>query len=230
MTLNRCGKGRRMRESWLIRRIVHGDKRAGEEFVAVHYPLIFRLLRYLTGRPDIAEDLTQQTFVRAWQALPNFRHQSSLATWLHRIAYHEYTHWLRDRREHVSLEAAADIAAPANCHEWEALVLPRALARLTPEHREAFLLYHVQELSIGEVAAILEVPAGTVKSRLFAARQNLRELLEADAALIDPTSHTSKPAVTGIKYASAVDADMSAPAVTAVALPTKEPLHELSSR
>ncbi|MCW3055952.1 MAG: polymerase subunit sigma-24, partial [Chthonomonadales bacterium] len=62
-----------MRESWLVWRISHGDKRAGDELVANHYPRIFRLLRYLTGRPDIAEDLTQQTFVRAWQALPNFR-------------------------------------------------------------------------------------------------------------------------------------------------------------
>lgn len=211
MLMNRYGKGTRMKEHWLVWRILHGDKRAGDEFVALNYPRIFRLLRYLTGRPDIAEDLTQQTFVRAWQALPTFRHHSSLATWLHRIAYHEYTHWLRDRREHASLDSAAHLAAPLNCHEWESLVLPHALAQLTPEHREAFLLYHVQELSVGEVAAILEIPPGTVKSRLFTARQRLRELLEADTvsvalALTSPTS-----------------------AALAVAPPQKEILHELSS-
>ena len=99
-------KGTPVKESWLIWRILQGDKRAGDEFVVINYPRIYRLLRYLTGRPDIAEDLTQQTFVRAWQALPAFRHQSSIATWLHRIAYHEYTHWLRDRHEHASLDSA----------------------------------------------------------------------------------------------------------------------------
>jgi len=199
-----------MRESWLVWRILHGDKRAGDELVASHYPRIFRLLRYLTGRPDIAEDLTQQTFVRAWQALPNFRYQSSVATWLHRIAYHEYTHWLRDRREHASLDSAAHLAAPDNSHEWETLVLPQALGQLTPEHREAFLLYHIQELSVGEVAAILEVPVGTVKSRLYTARQRLRELLNADADSIVRVSPPTPPAII-------------------VPAPPKEIFHELSS-
>lgn len=199
-----------MREHWLVWRILRGDKKAGDEFVALNYPRIYRLLRYLTGRPDVAEDLTQQTFIRAWQGLPNFRHQAGIATWLHRIAYHEYTHWLRDRREHASLDAAAHLAAPTESHEWEALVLPQALAQLTPEHREVFLLYHIQELSVGEIATILEIPGGTVKSRLFTARRHLRELLDphstADATLPAP-----------------------APTVLAVAPPQKEILHELSS-
>ena len=199
-----------MRESWLVWCILHGDRRAGDELVASHYPRIFRLLRYLTGSPDIAEDLTQQTFVRAWLALPNFRYQSSVATWLHRIAYHEYTHWLRDRREHASLDSAAHLAAPDNSHEWETLVLPQALSQLTPEHREAFLLYHIQELSVGEIAAVLEVPVGTVKSRLYTARQRLRDLLNADAYAIEPSSPPS-----------------TAPIV--VPSPQKEIFHELSS-
>ncbi|MCW3094991.1 MAG: polymerase sigma-70 factor, subfamily [Chthonomonadaceae bacterium] len=200
-----------MRESWLVWRILRGDKRAGEELVAVNYPRIFRLLRYLTGRADIAEDLTQQTFVRAWQALPNFRHQSSLATWLHRIAYHEYTHWLRDRREHASLDSASHLAAPSASHEWETLVLPHALAQLSQEHREAFLLFHIQELSIGEIAAILEVPGGTVKSRLFTARQRLREILEAEAASVELTAPAPSMAA------------------TIAPKPQKEILHELST-
>ena len=200
-----------MKEHWLIWRIQRGDKRAGEEFVTAHYPRIFRLIRFLTGRADVAEDLTQQTFVRAWQALPSFRHESSLATWLHRIAYHEYTHWLRDRREHLSLDAAAHLAAPVDCQDWESLVLPHALAQLSPEHRAVFLLYHIQELSLGEAAAILEIPEGTVKSRLFTARQRLRELLEAEVVPATPR----------------VSARHSVAVPTAAA--QKEILHELSS-
>ncbi len=191
-----------MSESWLIRRILRGDKRAGEEFVTAHYPAIFRLLRFLTGKSDIAEDLTQQTFVRAWQSLATFRSEAKLSTWLHRIAYHEYTHWLRDRHEHLTLDAAAHLTAPERDEEWSTLVLPQALAQLTPELREAFLLFHVQELSIREAASLLEIPSGTVKSRLFTARLRLRELLEPNAIDARPTVEASSASVAALSATS----------------------------
>ena len=167
-----------MHDMALVKRILRGERAAGERFVAENYPRIFRLLRSLTGQHDIAEDLTQQTFTRAWQALSGFKGEASAATWLHRIAYHEYTHWLRALRPHVGLEAAAEIADPQPPQDMETLLLPSALAQLPSEQREAFLLYYVQELSVTEVATVLDIPAGTVKSRLFTARQRLRELLQ----------------------------------------------------
>lgn len=167
-----------MREKSWIRQILQGDRNAGENLVEQHYTRIFRLLLYLTGNPETAEDLTQQTFVKAWQGLPAFRREAKISTWLHRIAYHEYTHWLRARRDHAPLEEAAHLPAPsaAPLGQWDE-ELPVALAKLPEEQRNAFLLFYVQELSVGEVAAILEVPKGTVKSRLHVARQRLRELL-----------------------------------------------------
>jgi RNA polymerase sigma-70 factor (ECF subfamily) len=167
----------------LVRRILGGDKAAGERFIAEHYFRIYRLLRHLTGGVENVEDLTQQTFVKAWQALGTFRGESSLATWLYRIAYHEYTHWLRARREHASLTDAADVPDQHAAHALEAVLVRRALAQLSPEHRATFILYHVQGLSVSEVAAVLEVPRGTVKSRLFIARQRLRELLRDPVAV-----------------------------------------------
>src|SRR5687767_9392631 len=92
-----------------VRRILSGDRAAGERLVTDEYPRIYRLLRHLTGAVEVAEDLTQQTFLKAWQALASYRSEASLATWLHRIAYHEYTHWLRARRDHAPLEAAGEI-------------------------------------------------------------------------------------------------------------------------
>jgi RNA polymerase sigma-70 factor, ECF subfamily len=171
-----------VRERDWINRILSGDKEAGERFVQEYYPGIFRLLRYFTDSVQVAEDLTQQTFVQAWKALPAFRRESQLRTWLHRIAYHEYTRWLRDRREHAPLEAALYQPVPQADSIWENLVLPQALAQLSEEQRAVFLLYHIQELSVAETASVLNLPAGTVKSRLFAARQRLRELLEVDEA------------------------------------------------
>ncbi len=166
-----------MSDKALVRRILGGDSAAGERLVTDQYPRLFRLLRQLTGSPETAEDLTQQTFLNAWKALPAFRGEASLATWLHRIAYHEYTHWLRGRREDVPLEAALDIPDPRAGDAVEAIMLERALAQLSPEHRETFLLYHVQGLAVPEVAVVMAAPAGTVKSRLFHARLRLRELL-----------------------------------------------------
>ncbi len=166
-----------VRDDALVKRILGGDRTAGEQFVTEHYPRIYRLLRHLTGRVEDAEDLTQQTFVKAWQALGTFKGESSLATWLHRIAYHEYTHYLRSRRDHAPLDDAADVPDDHAARELEAVLVRRALAQLSSEHRETFLLYHVQGLSVPEVAAVLDVPAGTVKSRLFTARQRLREML-----------------------------------------------------
>ena len=186
-----------MRDRAWIRLMVSGDKAAGEEFVRRYYARIERLLRCLTGSPDTARDLTQQTFVKAWQALPGFKHEASLQTWLHRIAYHEYTHWLRDRRDHAPLEAAHDMPdLSANTlvnnvvNDWGMALLPNALAQLSEDLRDTFLLFYVQELSVAEVASVMNAPRGTVKSRLFTARQKLRGLLEH--AMREPDANNPK--------------------------------------
>lgn len=159
--------------------MLSNDKAAGERFVREYYPRIERMLRYLTDSTELAHDLTQQTFLKAWGALPNFRNESGLGTWLHRIAYHEYTRWLRARREHAPIEAAHNVPGPSMINDWGMALLPHALAQLTDDLRETFLLHYVQELSVREVADVLDVPPGTVKSRLFTARGKLREILQA---------------------------------------------------
>ncbi|MBW3623427.1 MAG: RNA polymerase sigma factor [Armatimonadetes bacterium] len=159
-----------------IRKILNGDPAESERFVLRHYPNVYRFLCRLTENTDAAEDLTQQTFLKAWEGLGTFRGDSSLSTWLHRIAYHEYTHWLRSRRSHLPLDEDLLIDDRAG-GELEGVLLRHALARLTPEHREAFVLHHVQGLSVAEAAQVLQAPAGTVKSRLHAARAHLRTLL-----------------------------------------------------
>jgi RNA polymerase sigma-70 factor (ECF subfamily) len=168
---------RHWKDKWPVQRILSGDKAAGEQFVIEHYEAIFRFLRNLTGNKEDAEDLTQQTFLRAWEALPSFRGDSSLSTWLHSIAYREYTHWLRSRREFVPLDEIVDMPDEQANQNLEAVLLRWAIYRLDPEHREVFVLYYVQGFSVSEIAKIIGVPAGTVKSRLFFARQKLRELL-----------------------------------------------------
>jgi RNA polymerase sigma-70 factor (ECF subfamily) len=182
-----------LQDSALVKKILAGDRAAGEKFVSAQYPRIFRLLRCLAGSGETAQDLTQQTFARAWQALASYQGKASLATWLHKIAYHEFAHWFRARREHLPLEDAADMADLREARGLDSILVSRALARLPAEQQEPFLLYHVQEFSVAEVAEILDLPAGTVKSRLFTARQRLRELLQA----ADAPAPVNTPSVEG---------------------------------
>ncbi len=168
---------RHWRDKWLVQRILSGDSAAAERWIAEHYGAIYRFLRHLTGSKEEAEDLTQQTFLRAWEALPRYRGEASLATWLHAIAYHEYTHWFRSRREWVSLDESEEFCDEQIDKNLEAVLVRWAISRLSPEHREAFVLHYVQGFSVSEIARILRIPAGTVKSRLFFARRRLQTLL-----------------------------------------------------
>jgi len=168
-----------LHDTQLVNRILKGDRAAGERVVTANYPRIYRMLRCLTGSTETAQDLTQQTFTHAWQSLASYHGKAALATWLHRIAYHEYTHWLRDRRDHLPIDSAADVADLRAAHGLDSILVSRALSHLPADHRETFLLYYVQELSVAETAEVLGIQSGTVKSRLFTARARLRELLQA---------------------------------------------------
>jgi RNA polymerase sigma-70 factor (ECF subfamily) len=171
----------------MVRAVLNGDKERAERWVTRQYPRVYRMLRYLTGCADVAEDLTQQAFVQAWQSLPTFRGDAKLDTWLHRIAYHQYTHWLRDRRTTVPLSEAAGVEDTRNADGLTTIMVARALATLPDELREAFLLFYARQMSVKEIASIFEAPVGTIKSRLFAARKALREKLseEPDAKAVE---------------------------------------------
>ncbi len=180
-------KRRYLRDNAWVSRILKGDAAAGERLVTENYHRVYSLLRSLTAQREVAEDLTQQTFTRAWQALDSFRGEARISTWLCRIAYHEYAHWWRDRREFASLEEAADVPDPKAAIGLKTVLFSRALAQLSDDLRETFLLHYEQELGMAEIAVVLEIPAGTVKSRLFTARNRLRDLLSDTVESIDST-------------------------------------------
>ncbi len=170
-----------MRDRAWANRILQGDKAAGERLVTANYQRVYGLLRSLTSNREVAEDLTQQTFTRAWQALPSFRGKARLSTWLSRIAYHEYTHWRRDRREFAGLRDAEQLPDLKAAAGLRTVLFARALEHLSDELRETFLLHYEREFNVSEIAVLLDIPPGTVKSRLFTARNRLRELLSETA-------------------------------------------------
>ncbi len=160
------------------RLISERNETAVDLLVERHHSALFRFLGQLTRNQHDAEDLTQQTLMRAIVGAAKFDGRASLRAWLLGIAFHEFT---RHRRRRVWLPILADITAKAtdidSIDDSEAIRV--ALAKLKPESRAIFLMHHVEELPLSEIAATLGIAEGTVKSRLHSARNQLRTYLNS---------------------------------------------------
>jgi len=167
-----------------------GSRDAFDELVNRHQVGIYRLVRVLTCGDEDAEDLAQETFVRAFRGIAGFRGDSAFGTWLHRIAINVIkSHLSRRRRRPVVVEARADAGADgvmegiASADDFELAVhrrqaIDHALAALPEDQRTLIVLRDVQGLEYQEIATTMGLPLGTVESRIFRARQRLRPLLE----------------------------------------------------
>ena len=184
------------REAALVQRCAAGDESACAELVAEHQRMVVQLAVNLLGEREEALDLSQEVFLRVFRTIHRFRGQSSLRTWIYRIAVNQarnrHRFWRRrHRNDQVSLDA--HIAAhgdfpstlglrPDRVFEQKelGLRLQTALDRLPFDQRTAIVLREIDGLSYEEIAYSLGVAVGTVKSRLTRARQALRsELREA---------------------------------------------------
>jgi RNA polymerase sigma-70 factor (ECF subfamily) len=139
---------------------------------------VFRLMVRMVGAQD-APDVTQQVFMQVYRKIDRFAQQAKFETWLYRVAVNEALQHLRKRQRH---RPEPLVHEPMNHHPpdlgGEAKeMLDRALARLDPELRSVFVLREVEELSYAEIAAAVQVPEGTVGSRLNRARRELRRHL-----------------------------------------------------
>lgn len=173
-------------DAQLIRRIARGERQALSELYARHQRALFAYLLQLTPDYGLAEELLQDTLVAVWKSARSFEGRSSALTWLIGIARRQAHNTLRQRR--IPLADLSELEyLPANDLEPEEAMLAnvardelaQAFCQLAPVHREVLLLTFVQEFSYQETATILDVPLGTVKSRLSNARRALRALLDA---------------------------------------------------
>lgn len=151
-----------------------------ETIARLHYDAVYRFCARRIG-PDRAADAAQETFLTAQRALGKYRGDSSISTWLFGIANNECRRVSRTHRcTPVTIELDPGLAGEAS-HETSAIdraVLQSALDRLSDEHREVVLLHEVEGLSYDEAALVLQVPVGTVKSRLHHAFLSLRRSLD----------------------------------------------------
>lgn len=186
-------------ESGLIERLVARDERAFNELVHVYGRRVSSLVLRMLGNAAEAEDLTQEVFVQVFKAIGTFRGDSKLSTWIYRIAVNlcknrsKYNR-VRHAGEQDELEAVAERvplgqARGANVAQIERpdeamagrqveRIVQEAISQIEATFRECLILRDVEELSYEEIAEITGLPAGTVKSRIFRARAQLKEIVE----------------------------------------------------
>jgi RNA polymerase sigma-70 factor (ECF subfamily) len=170
---------RRASDAGLVRAAQRGSERAVEELFARHWPDAYRTALLIAHDRAAAEDIAQEAFVSALRALPRFDRSRPLRPWLHRIVVNRAIDWSRARRLRREVDAgtAPEPAAPAPV-ELGLGAIGDALARLSPEHRAVVVMRYLLELTPGEIAAALDLPRGTVNSRLRRGLDALGGVLE----------------------------------------------------
>lgn len=170
-----------------------GDTAAFAALVRRHQDRVFGFILRMLDARDEALELTQDVFVKAWQALPGWRPEARFSTWLLQIARNAALDQLRRRRvvQFAPLDDGMDVADTAPGPEaryasrQRQALLEHALQQIAAEHREILLLREIENLSYGELAAVLGIAEGTVKSRLARARAALLEHFRPSAGVRD---------------------------------------------
>lgn len=168
-------------DNTLVRRTVDGDRQAFGVLVERYEKVVFNVAYRMVGSREDAEDITQATFLKAFEKLGTFDPGHKFFSWLYRIAVNESLNLLSRRKERVALDI--DLVWEGKNPEEQfarselSEAVQRALMRLKSESRQVLVLRHFAALPYREIAAVLDIPETTIKSRLFAARRELRALL-----------------------------------------------------
>jgi RNA polymerase sigma-70 factor, ECF subfamily len=179
----------------LVERVQRGDKGAFDLLVSKYQRKIFRLLSRLIRDSAEVEDVAQEAFVKAYRALPNFRGESAFYTWLYRIAINTAKNYLVSQGRRVPTTTEADIEEAETFDDGERLrdlntpesmlrtkqvaeAVNRAIDRLPEDLRTAIVLREIEGLSYEEIAESMNCPIGTVRSRIFRAREAIAQELK----------------------------------------------------
>lgn len=170
----------------LIAAVLGGQQQAFGELVTRYQDRLFNSISRLVRCETLAADVVQDAFVLAWRKLDRFGGRSAFYTWLFRIARNQAISRLRSARPAVSLDALEEAAGPGLAQSREGpagaalereenrMLLEQALDRLSEEHRTILVLRELEDMDYEQISEVLECPVGTVRSRLFRARLQLR--------------------------------------------------------
>jgi RNA polymerase sigma factor (sigma-70 family) len=161
-----------------------GERVAFDELISRWHEPLWRYLRHLSSSDDVARDLAQDVWIRVFRGIARLRDPAKLRSWLFGVARNVAMDQLRSQysqmpRAEVDLDSIAADVPDVNLEE-EFTTLEQGLESLPIVEREALTLFYLRELSLEEIANLIELPVGTVKSRLFRARQMLRRALNGE--------------------------------------------------
>jgi RNA polymerase sigma-70 factor (ECF subfamily) len=168
-------------DSTLVRRAIEGDERAFEEIVRRYERTIYNVAYRMVKSHDDAMDIAQTVFIKAYKNLTSFKPEYKLFSWLYRITVNETINYIKRERRTVSLDC--DLVSDRRNPGDDLLRLElgeriqNALMELKLDHRIVVVLKYFLELSYSEISEIVGIPEKTVKSRLFTAREKLRDVL-----------------------------------------------------
>ena len=185
----------RAEEQELIRRAAAGDRSAAEACIRAHQQSLFAYMLRMSGRPDVAEDIVQEAFVRVLTNLDRFDDRYRFSTWLFTIAKRLYVNTCQKHKPIYDSDIV-EAWQGAGCEsDWSPTrdeiqenvrsALDECLPMLPERQREIIILFHQQDWRIAVIARHHDMPEGTVKSHLHRGRRKLRLLLEARETLID---------------------------------------------
>lgn len=183
----------RKTEQRVIRKAAAGDRDAAAKLIRTHQQSLYAYMLRMCGKPDLAEDVVQEAFVRVLSNLHRFDERFRFSTWLFTIAKRLYINAVAKMRPAYdtdtvgaarSNQAGPEVAADLDeRRDVQGDVLQSALSKLSVEQREVLILFHQQDWPIALIAQHLDMPEGTVKSHLHRGRKRLRELVERQETL-----------------------------------------------
>lgn len=191
----------REQENAVVRAVLNGDVNAFEMLVKEYEKNVYNLALRMVGNSEDAADMSQEAFIKAYNSLDSFRGDSKFSVWLYRIVSNVCLDFIRSRKRKqtvslsmeddngndVELDIADDTQSPERLMDKRLTreAVRRGLASLPPGQRQILLLREIQGLSYDEIAEVLNVEAGTVKSRIFRARKKLSAFLLEDGNIPD---------------------------------------------
>lgn len=188
----------RQEEQAMIRRAAAGDREAAAICIRAHQGSVYSYILRMSGRPDVAEDVVQEAFVRVLSNLDRFDFRYRFSTWVFTIARRVYLNMAQKHRpapDSETVERAMDWGASPEAGEQRrdlSNALDQALRQLNETQREVVILFHQFDWTIALIARHLDLPEGTVKSHLHRGRRRLRELL-ADCQWLEQRGEDQHP-------------------------------------
>lgn len=180
-----------MDEKALIQQVLNGDTEAFSQLVAAYEKPVYNQCLRMCGNPEDARDLSQEAFVKAWRGLRFYKSEAAFSTWLYRLTNNVCIDFLRkqkrrpvesitaddEQQSELELPDTAPLPEEQLLHREQKQTVARAMERLEGEFRQVLILRVIQDLSYEEIAEIMDIRVGTVKSRLARARNKLRKIL-----------------------------------------------------